>query len=92
MKIHEYQARKILSDGGIPVPSAEVIFTPDQGTDAHVRSALRKAGYPMSIVNTIAFPASLLNLGLVVNGADLKRAVELLHAEFFAELDKAVFD
>ncbi|RII28598.1 MAG: hypothetical protein CXR31_01585 [Geobacter sp.] len=41
-----------------------LIFTPDQGTDASVRSALQKAGYPPSIVNTIVFPASLLNLGI----------------------------
>jgi hypothetical protein len=40
-----------------------LIFTPDQGTDARVRSALQKAGYPPSIVNTIVFPASMLNLG-----------------------------
>jgi len=41
-----------------------LIFTPDQGTEARVRSALKKAGYPPSIVNTIVFPASLLNLGI----------------------------
>lgn len=41
-----------------------LIFTPDQGTEARVRSALLKAGYPPSIVNTIVFPASMLNLGL----------------------------
>lgn len=41
-----------------------LIFTPDQGTDARVRTALRKAGYPPSIVNTVAFPASILNLGI----------------------------
>jgi len=41
-----------------------LIFTPDQGTDARVRAALQKAGYPPSTVNTIAFPASLLNLGI----------------------------
>jgi hypothetical protein len=41
-----------------------LIFTPDQGTDARVRSALLKAGYPAAIVNTIVFPATLLNLGI----------------------------
>lgn len=41
-----------------------LIFTPDKGTEARVRSALKKAGYPPSIVNTIVFPASLLNLGI----------------------------
>jgi hypothetical protein len=41
-----------------------LIFTSDQGTDARVRSALQKAGYPPSIVNTVVFPASMLNLGI----------------------------
>lgn len=41
-----------------------LIFTPDQGTEVRVRSALQKAGYPPAIVNTVAFPASILNLGI----------------------------
>jgi len=41
-----------------------LIFTPDQGTEARVRTALQKAGYPPSIVNTVAFPASMLNMGI----------------------------
>jgi hypothetical protein len=41
-----------------------LIFTPDQGIEARVRSALQKAGYPPTIVNTIAFPTSLVNLGI----------------------------
>lgn len=40
-----------------------LIFTPDQGTDAGIRAALRKAGYPEAIVNTLVFPASMLHLG-----------------------------
>jgi hypothetical protein len=40
-----------------------VIFTPDQGTDARVRKALERAGYPAAIINTVVFPASMLNLG-----------------------------
>jgi hypothetical protein len=40
-----------------------LIFTPDQGTDARVRAALRRAGYPAAIFNTVVFPASMLNLG-----------------------------
>lgn len=40
-----------------------LIFTPDQGTDARVRAALRRAGYPEAIINTVVFPASMLNLG-----------------------------
>lgn len=40
-----------------------MIFTPDQGTDARVRVALERAGYPGAIINTVVFPASMLNLG-----------------------------
>jgi hypothetical protein len=40
-----------------------LIFTPDQGTDARVRAALQRAGYPAAIINTVVFPASMLNLG-----------------------------
>lgn len=40
-----------------------LIFTPDQGTDARVRAALARAGYPAEIINTLVFPASMLNLG-----------------------------
>jgi len=40
-----------------------LIFTPDQGTDARVRAALRRAGYPAAIINTLVYPASMLNLG-----------------------------
>ncbi len=36
--------------------------------------------------------ASALNIGFVVSGADLQKAVERLHGEFFNELDPAVFD
>jgi hypothetical protein len=40
-----------------------LIFTPDKGTDARVRAALQRAGYPAAIINTVVFPASMLNLG-----------------------------
>jgi hypothetical protein len=40
-----------------------LIFTPDQMTDASVRAALQRAGYPEAIINTVVFPASMLNLG-----------------------------
>ena len=43
--------------------SVAVIFTPDQGTDTRVRAALQRAGYPGAILNTVAFPSSILNLG-----------------------------
>ena len=40
-----------------------IIFTPDRGIDARVRAALRRAGYPASIVNTIVVPSATLKLG-----------------------------
>ncbi|HYN15351.1 MAG TPA: hypothetical protein VES66_06135 [Terriglobales bacterium] len=40
-----------------------LIFTPDQGTDARIRAALQRAGYPAAIINTGVFPASMLKLG-----------------------------
>lgn len=40
-----------------------VIITPDQRTDARVRAALRRAGYPPAIFNTLVLPAPMLNLG-----------------------------
>jgi len=40
-----------------------LIFTPDQGTEARVRGALHRAGYPAAIINTLVFPASMLKLG-----------------------------
>ncbi len=39
-----------------------LIFTASQGTDARVRATLRRAGYPEAIINTVVFPASMLNL------------------------------
>ncbi|MEO8660436.1 MAG: lysine-sensitive aspartokinase 3 [Bryobacteraceae bacterium] len=43
-------------------------------------------------IRMISQGASLLNLTLVVDAADLKEAVERLHTEFFTELDPLVFD
>ncbi|MBI4874831.1 MAG: lysine-sensitive aspartokinase 3 [Acidobacteria bacterium] len=60
-------------------------YTP--GVSARVFRALGDVN-----VRMVSQGASLLNLSLVVNGADLRPAVEKLHAEFFAELDPAVFD
>jgi hypothetical protein len=40
-----------------------LIFTPDQTTEAGVRAALRRSGYPAAIINTVVFPASMMNLG-----------------------------
>lgn len=42
---------------------AALIFTPDMEIDARIRTALRRAGYPEVMINTVVFPASMLNLG-----------------------------
>lgn len=39
------------------------IVTADQGVDARIRAALRRAGYPASIINTIVVPSATLKLG-----------------------------
>ncbi len=43
-------------------------------------------------IRMISQGASLLNLGFVMANADVEQAVSALHADFFAELDEAVFD
>ena len=35
MKVHEYQARQLLQDAGVPVPASEVVETVDAAVDAH---------------------------------------------------------
>jgi aspartate kinase len=57
------------------------------GLSARVFGALRSIN-----VRMIAQGASLLNLSLVVADADLRTAVEALHAEFFSTLDERVFE
>jgi aspartate kinase len=60
-------------------------YTP--GVAARVFRALAQVN-----VRMISQGASALNLGFVVAGEDLRTAVSGLHAEFFSELDPAVFD
>ncbi|MCX6621443.1 MAG: lysine-sensitive aspartokinase 3, partial [Acidobacteria bacterium] len=43
-------------------------------------------------VRMVSQGASLLNLSIVVKQDDLVKSVEALHAEFFHDLDPAVFD
>jgi hypothetical protein len=40
-----------------------IILTPDRGIDSRLRAALRRAGYPASIINTIEIPSATLKLG-----------------------------
>ena len=80
---------------------AEVTITPDQavvclvgeairdtpGIGARIFSAVRDVN-----VRMISQGASLVNFSIVVDDADLVRAVKALHDEFFSELDRQVFD
>lgn len=43
-------------------------------------------------IHMISQGASQLNISIVVNDADLQKAVEALHREFFSELDTLVFE
>ena len=56
------------------------------GVAARAFSAIRDVNIRM-----ISQGASILNISFVVAQADLKRSVELLHAEFFSQLDSEVF-
>src|SRR4051812_16647331 len=70
MKIHEYQARQILSDAGIPVPPAEVVRTPDEAADA-----FKKFAQPMCVVKAQVYAGGRGKAGFVklVKSADEAR-------------------
>src|SRR3954467_11631245 len=70
MKIHEYQARQILADAGIPVPSAEVVRTPDEAAAAFV-----KFNAPMCVVKAQVYAGGRGKAGFVklVKSADEAR-------------------
>jgi aspartate kinase len=54
----------------------------------------RRVFTPLNGINIrmICEGASLLNISFVVSETDLRRTIEALHAEFFSELDPAVFE
>src|SRR5436190_4020317 len=60
MKIHEYQARQILSDSGIPIPPAEVVRTPDEAA-----AAFRKLGGQMCVVKAQVYAGGRGKAGFV---------------------------
>ena len=43
MKVHEYQARALLRDAGIPVPPSQVIDAPEQAAKAFRRLGSRRS-------------------------------------------------
>ena len=60
MKIHEYQARKILSDLGVPVPPAEVVRTPEEAA-----AAFTKFNAPMCVVKAQVYAGGRRKAGFV---------------------------
>jgi succinyl-CoA synthetase beta subunit len=60
MKIHEYQARQILSDAGIAVPAAEVVRTPDEAA-----VAFKTFGTPMCVVKAQVYAGGRGKAGFV---------------------------
>ena len=50
MKIHEYQARQLLSDFGIPVPKGKVCQDPSE-----VRLGFEELGVPLVVVKAQVF-------------------------------------
>ena len=74
MKIHEYQARQILSDAGVPVPPAEVVRTPDEAA-----AAFKSFGQPMCVVKAQVYAGGRGKAGFVklVKSADEAREAAL---------------
>jgi len=72
MKIHEYQSRQILSEVGIPVPTAEVCYTPDEAADA-----FKKFAVGMCVVKAQVYAGGRGKAGFVklVKSADEARDV-----------------
>ena len=70
MKIHEYQARQILSEAGVPVPPAEVVRTPDEAA-----SAFKSFNSPMCVVKAQVYAGGRGKAGFVklVKSADEAR-------------------
>src|SRR5947199_422550 len=70
MKIHEYQARKILSEHGIPVPAAETVIQPEEAA-----VAFKKFAAPMCVVKAQVYAGGRGKAGFVklVRSADEAR-------------------
>ncbi len=60
MKVHEYQARQILSDHGIPVPPAEVARTPEEAA-----AAFKNFAAPMCVVKAQVYAGGRGKAGFV---------------------------
>jgi succinyl-CoA synthetase beta subunit len=76
MKIHEYQARQILAENGIPVPPAEVVRTPNEAV-----AAFEKFKEPMCVVKAQVYAGGRGKAGFVklVKSADeARKAAEFM--------------
>src|SRR5438067_2029559 len=60
MKIHEYQARQILADSGIPVPPAEVVRSPDEAV-----AAFKKFNHGLCVVKAQVYAGGRGKAGFV---------------------------
>lgn len=71
MKIHEYQARQILSEAGIPVPQAQVVRSADEAA-----AAFGQFNSPMCVVKAQVYAGGRGKAGFVklVRSADEARA------------------
>ena len=78
MKIHEYQARDILKNAGIPVPPAEVCRTPEEAAEA-----FRKFNQPMCVVKAQVYAGGRGKAGFVKlckTADEAKKAAEFMLA------------
>src|SRR5437763_3729588 len=76
MKIHEYQARQILSDNGIPVPTAEVVRSPEEAAEA-----FGKFNSPMCVVKAQVYAGGRGKAGfvkLVKSAAEAEQAAKFM--------------
>jgi len=67
MKIHEYQARKLLADQGVPIPPAEVVLKPEDAG-----AAFKKFNAPLVVVKAQVYAGGRGKAGFVklVKSAD----------------------
>jgi succinyl-CoA synthetase beta subunit len=76
MKIHEFQARQILSEAGIPVPPAEVVRSPEEAVDAY-----RKFNQKMCVVKAQVYAGGRGKAGfvkLVKSAEEARKAAEFM--------------
>src|ERR1700726_3344525 len=76
MKIHEYQARQILSENGIAVPPAEVVRTAEAAAEA-----FKKLNSPMCVVKAQVYAGGRGKAGfvkLVKSAEEARKAAEFM--------------